>query len=51
MFDIKIFYLSIQEELLNKELRFAQEYTDITSNDTEIIYHACKSLLFDEKYT
>ena len=51
MFDIKIFYLSIQEELLNKELRFAQEYTDITSNDTKIIYHACKSLLFDEKYT
>ena len=51
MFDIKDFYLSIQEELLNKGLRFAQEYTDITSNDTEIIYHAQKSLLFDEKYT
>ena len=49
MFDIKDFYPSIQEELLNKRLRFAQEYIDITSKDTEIIYHACKSSLFDEK--
>ena len=51
MFDIKDFYPSIQEELLNKGLRFAQEYIDITSKDTEIIYHARKSLLFDEKDT
>ena len=51
MFDIKDFYPSIQEELINKGLRFAQEYIDITSKDTEIIYHACKSLLFDEKDT
>ena len=49
MLDIKDFYLSIQEELLNKELRFAKEYIDITSQDTEIIYHARKSLLFDEQ--
>ena len=49
MFDIKDFYPSIQEELLNKGLRFAQEYIDITSKDTETIYHARKSLLFDEK--
>ena len=51
MFDIKDFYPSIQEGLLNKRLRFAQEYIDITSKDTEIIYHARKSLLFDEKDT
>ena len=51
MFDIKDFYLSIQEELLNKELRFAKEYIDITSKDTEIIHHARKTLLFDEKDT
>ena len=51
MSDIKDFYPSIQEELLNKELRFAQEYIDITSKDTEIIYYARKSLLFDEKDT
>ena len=42
MFDIKGFYPLIQE-LLNKGLRFAQEYIDITSKDTEIIYHARKS--------
>ena len=41
----------IQEELVNKGLRFAQEYIDITSKDTEIVYQARKSLLFDEKKT
>ena len=51
IFSIKDFYPSIQEELLNKGLRFAQEYIEITSKDTEIIYHARKSLLFDEKDT
>ena len=39
----------IPEELLNKRLRFSQEYIDITSKDKEIIYHARKPLLFDEK--
>ena len=39
IFGIKDFYPSIQEELLNKGLRFAQEYIDITSKDTEIIYY------------
>ena len=47
MFDIKDFYPWTQEKLLNKGLRFAQEYIDVTSKDTEIIYHARKSLLFD----
>ena len=48
MFNIKDIYLLIQEQLLDKGLRFAEEYNiDITSK--EIIYHACKSLLFDEK--
>ena len=37
----------MQEELLNKALRFAQEYIDVTSKYREIIYHARKSLLFD----
>ena len=50
IFDIKDFYPSIQE-LLNKRLRFAQEYIDITSKDTESIYHARKLLPFDEKDT
>ena len=48
MFDIKDFYMLIQGETLNKGLRFDQEYID---KDTEIIYHACKSLLYDEKDT
>ena len=51
MFNIKEFYSSIQEELLNKGLRFVQEHLDMASKDKEFIYHACKSLLFDEKDT
>ena len=42
MFDITEFYLSIQGELLNKGLRFAQKYIDTSSKDTKIIYHARK---------
>ena len=51
MLNIKGFYPLIQEELLKKGLRFAQGYIDITSKNMEIIYHARKSLLFDEKDT
>ena len=51
MFSIKNFYLLIQEELLNKGLRFTKEYMDMSSKYREIIYHACKSLFFDEKDT
>ena len=42
MFNTKDFYLSIQEELLSKWLRFAEEYIDISGKDREIIYHARK---------
>ena len=51
MFYIKDFHPEIKEELLFKGLRFVQEYIDITSKDREILYHVCKSLLFDEKDT
>ena len=51
MFDIKDLYPSIQDKLLNKELRFSQEYIDITSKNTETICHARESLLLDEKET
>ena len=51
MCDIKDFYSSIQEELLNKGLRFAQEHINVPSKDREIIYHARKSLLFDGNNT
>ena len=42
MFNTQDFYLSIQEELLSKWLRFAEEYIDISGKDREIIYHAHK---------
>ena len=51
MFDVKDFYPSIQEELLNKGLRFAREYIDVTIKDREITYHARISLLFDGSNT
>ena len=51
MFVIKDFCPSIQEQLLNKGLRFAQEDIDVTSKDTEIIYHGRKSQLFDGNET
>ena len=47
IFDIKDFYTSIQEELLNKGLRFAKEYIDITSKDAETIYYTRKSVFFN----
>ena len=46
-----IMFPSIQEELLNTGLRLPRDYRDIPRKDTEIIYYACKSLLFDEKDT
>ena len=48
---MKDFYLSIKEELINKGLRFSQEYVDISGKNREIIYHAPKFLLFDENDT
>ena len=43
MFDIKDFYPSIQEELLNKGLRFAQKFIDVTSKDR--IYLPCSEII------
>ena len=37
MFDIKDIYSSIQEELLNKGLKFAQEYIDVTSKGKQFL--------------
>ena len=51
MYIFRDFYPSIQEEFLNKGLRFTQEYIDITSKDMKVICHARKSLLFDQKDT
>ena len=38
MIDTKDFYPPIQEKLLNKRLRFAQEYIHISGKDRKIIY-------------
>ena len=47
MFDIKDFYPSITQDLLNKKLNFASEYIYISKFDIDKINHARKSLLFD----
>ena len=47
MFDIKDFYPSISEKLLTKSIKFAKTVTNITNKEIEIIFHARKSLLFE----
>ena len=47
MFDIKNFYPSIAQDLLNKALNIASEYIYISKCDIDFINHARKSLLFD----
>ena len=47
MFDIKDFYPSIKQDLLNKALDFASEYIYISKCDIDVIHHARKSSLFD----
>ena len=48
MFDIKDFYSSIKEDLLIKALEFAKQHVTIKSKDRETIFHARKSLLYNE---
>ena len=50
MFDIKNFYPSITQGLLNKALNFAGEYLCISKCDIDVINHARKSLLFDDSH-
>ena len=45
MFDLKDFYPSIKKKLLLEAIRFARKYISITSNETEAIFQARKSLL------
>ena len=51
MFDIKDFYPSITQHLLNKALHFASEYIHISKSDINVIHHARKLLLFDGSHT
>ena len=45
MFDIKVFYPSIKEDLLIEALEFAKQYVTIKFKDRETIFHTIKSLL------
>ena len=45
-FDIESFYPSITKELVNQAINFAQQFTQITENDINIIMHARKTFLF-----
>ena len=51
MFDIKYFYPSITQDLLNKALNFVSQYIYISKCDIDVINHARKSLLFDGSHT
>ena len=51
MFDIKDFYPSITQDLLNKALNFTSEYIYILKCDIDVINDARKSLLFDGSHT
>lgn len=47
-FDIVEFYPSMSEDLLKAALNFTKLHTTISQQDTEIILHSRKSLLFNE---
>ena len=50
-FDIKIFYASVTQDMLNKALSFASEYIYFSKCDIDVINHARISLLFDGFHT
>ena len=50
MFDIEDFYPSISETLLKEALEFAKTKVDISKTEEDTIFHARKSLLFDESH-
>ena len=51
MFDIKDFYPSITQYLLNKAVNFASEYIHISKSDIHVVHHPRKSLPFDGSHT
>ena len=48
-FDVVDFYPSISIDLLNAALDFASNYDNITDDERNIILHAKKSCLFNDK--
>ena len=49
VFDIKDFYPSITENLLKKSVEFAKQFVEISNDDLKIIYHARKSILYNNE--
>ena len=49
VFDVKDFYPSITENLLKNAIQFAETLIAIDPKDKEIVHHARKSLLFNNK--
>ena len=47
-FDIKEFYPYIKEYILKNVINFAGKHTEIPEKDKAIIFHARKSLLFND---
>ena len=47
-FDIVDFYPSISEQLLDRSIAWAKQFTKITENDITVIKHTRKSLLFHQ---
>ena len=45
-FDVKEFYPSITEQLLEKAIRFGQKHCDISQQDIKIIFNAAQSVLY-----
>ena len=50
-FDIKDFYSSIKETLLNEAIQLAKEHVSITRKDIEVIFHARKLILYNNGET
>ena len=51
MFGIKDFYTSILKKLLSDALTFTETIIDLNDHGKRIIYHSCKSLLFNQEQT
>ena len=47
-FDVKNFGPSIKEALLHEAIQFAKEHVSITRKDVEVIFHARKSVSYNE---
>ena len=46
-FHINYFYPSIKETLLHEAIQFAKEHVPLTRKDVEVIFHARKSVLYN----